>query len=135
MKNGIIPKGIGEYLRSLITEAKRLEAQRELLERELQEAEEIDEMDLNHQLEDEKLQKITELYVRIIEIGSEVKLLENPLTRKVVMKRQQKIMQKDSPKNCAIYLVGQKGLVNDYCDFLKQVEKEYPNEEVLVVDE
>lgn len=121
-KNGTIPRGMAERVRFLITEAKRLHTRSLLLEKDL---EDPDLDPLEHQ--DEGLDAFAELRVRIMEIQKEMELLENPLSRNILIKRQQKQQQPEKPE-ASNWLVFNSGTISDFAAFLEQLKNFHPNE-------
>ncbi|KAL3282771.1 hypothetical protein HHI36_005938 [Cryptolaemus montrouzieri] len=127
MKNGVIPKVTSERLNSLLTEARRLQHKKEILEEEFDDSV-IDDIS-NHSHVD----YLTDLHLRLLEIKSEVEILENPLLRKAVIRRQlQHISVNNDPKEPKIWLIHENSLLENYITFLEQVKMLYPNDIVTV---
>lgn len=124
LKNGVIPRTISEHIRSLLVEAKRLQAKREQLELEIGSDDDVDVND--SEVKNEKVEMLMNLHVRTIQIKNEMEILENPLMRNVILKQQKEIIpEKEASK---YWLMCETNKVKDHIDFLKKVEEFYPNE-------
>lgn len=99
LKNGILPRNMAEHLRSLLTTAKHL---RQCI------------------LKEDREEELIELQVSLLEIKKEVELLENPLARKVLIKRAA------NPKNAIggnCWLILGAGTADDYFEFINEARK------------
>ncbi|CAH0553556.1 unnamed protein product [Brassicogethes aeneus] len=121
MKNGIIPRATAEHIASLLTEARRIQNQREILE------DSVSDVDNENELfENKNIEKLMELHVRLLEIKSELDILEDPLLRKVIVKRQsEEVSVKHTSEKLEFWLVYKKGLVDDYLGFLNKVKSDF----------
>lgn len=128
IKNGIIPRSTAEHIKALIAEARRLQAQREQIESELGDEDiQLDTVDSAKNLENEKLEKLMKMHVRILQISSEVKLLENPLVRNVMLKQQNELSPVRQSEKPEIWLVLREGKIEEYLEFLSSVKDHYAN--------
>ncbi|XP_017774290.1 PREDICTED: SHC SH2 domain-binding protein 1 homolog B [Nicrophorus vespilloides] len=121
MKNGVIPRSVAEHIRSLLTDARKLHARREQIELDLSD---IDEENTN----DERIQTLMDLNVQIIQIKSEVELLENPVTRNVIIKRSKDLTPEKKISKPQFWLVFEEGKIDEYFEFLNKVKMFHPNE-------
>ncbi|KRT79168.1 hypothetical protein AMK59_6912, partial [Oryctes borbonicus] len=126
LKNGVIPRTASEHIRSLLVEARRLQARREQLEIEIGNDDDL-EMS-NGDGENEKVEKLMELHVRITQIKNEMEILENPLMRNVILKQQKEWASKKGDADPKCWLISETSKPKDHVNFLKQVEQFYPNE-------
>lgn len=123
MRNGIIPKNIVERAKSLLTQAKQLHIKCQVLQKELNTQDVCFEQEC-----DEKFEELIELQVRLMEIQKEIELLENPLSRSVLIKRQEKLLQRKVKKNAerVSWVVFHKS--DGWVSFFQQLKMLYPNE-------
>lgn len=120
MKNGVIPRKTAEHIKTLLTEARRIQNHRENLQYEIAEKNiEID--DTN----DPQVQELLSLNMEMVEIKSEMAFLENPVTRNIIINRSEKKNQKEDrvPQTWAVF---PKGKLDDYTDFLQQLKQNDP---------
>lgn len=131
IKNGVIPRNTADHLKALISEAKRLQAQKEQIENDLgNEDVDLDNMDCSRMVENEKLKGLMKLHVRILQISAEVKLLENPLIRNVILGQQKEFMPAKQSEYPEIWLIIRMGRVDDYLEVLNSVKESYPKDVV-----
>lgn len=118
MSNGLMPFSTVEQIRGLITEAKRLEWKREILERDLQ-------SDVEEELNVGQETALLKIQVRLSQIKSEFELLENPFTRNILLMTP----GGDVPiaKN-SFHLVFNEGTADDCIKFLQEIKTYYPYE-------
>lgn len=132
IKMGVIPRNTAEHLRSLLTEAKDLQAKRERLEEEMSDEEDID-VDFSPDHKNginEGVQSLMNLHIRMTHIKSEVEILENPVLRAVLL-RQKKVESDDMEEDQTLqkWLIFKSGSsADEYIDFLKEVKEFYPPE-------
>lgn len=125
MRNGIIPRSTSETIRSLISEAKRLYTKREFLEESISDIQHEDDLFLNKNTE-----KLMQIQVRMLEIKSAIEVYEDPLLRKVLIKRQ----NQESPMTISekqFWLVFEQGEVEDYLKFLEKVKEDFGNTKTM----
>lgn len=108
LKNGILPRGMAEHLRCLLTTAKHLQQQ-------------IEKEDCEEEL--------IELQVSLLEIKKEVELLENPLARKVLIKRAENPEDTIGGK---CWLICNEGLVEEYLQFINEAKEEVADQKIRI---
>lgn len=95
LKSGVYPRNMAKHVRGLLTTAKNLQDDLEKVNCE---------------------EELIELQVALVEIGKEVELLENPLTKKVLINRaKQPVQGVVGVKN---WLIFNEGTIDDYVEFL-----------------
>ncbi|GJQ82467.1 hypothetical protein Trydic_g14458 [Trypoxylus dichotomus] len=126
LKNGVIPRTASEHIRSLLVEARRLQARREQLESEIGNDDDLE----MHSTEEtnKKVEILMELHVRIIQIKNEMEVLENPLMRNVILKQQKVSASKKGTAESKYWLMSETSKASEHISFLKQIEQFYPNE-------
>lgn len=120
IKNGVIPKHVSVHIISILAEAKRCQARKELLESEL-ENENLDVNDDN--TKDERVSRLIKQNVRIIQIRNELELLENPLTRAVVMEEQ--AVQRSNNSEPANWLIYEAGKCAEYHEIAENIKNRF----------
>lgn len=134
VKMGVVPRSMAERYRSLVSEAKGLQAKREQLEEELSDEDDID-VDLDFSRDNkitlnESVQTLTNLHIRITQIKSEVEILENPVLRTVLLQKKAPVEEdaddSEFPQN---WLILKSGLtVDDYIGYMRKVKDSLPAE-------
>lgn len=124
IKNGIVPQIMAERFKFLLSEAKRLQANCLNMQKFVHEHN----VDLEDESDDEALSEIVELQVSLMEIQKEFELLENPVARKVLIKRHQEALKrKEQQQEKKLWLVC-KGNHDDCLQFLQTLKVQYPSE-------
>lgn len=72
-----------------------------------------------------------EIHVRLLEIKSEIDLVENPILRNVVIKKQTELIAARTSKKQQIWLIFNEGTVDNYISFLEKVKVHYPSESLM----
>lgn len=126
LKNGKIPKGTSEHIHALLNEARRLNSKRQLLINICDDKYDSDVERGN----DQDMEHLIEINVRLIEIQNEMHLLENEMFRKIIIKRQQstEVPNKTEKENSQIWLICKNVKASEYITFVKAVEELHPNE-------
>lgn len=81
----------------------------------------LDESDDDFSPENETLLALMDVHVRMIEIGNEVKILENPILRQAVLRKQKQTAVKTTTKT-ETWMVFEHGKPDDYISFLNQIK-------------
>lgn len=121
--NGAIPRVTTERYKALISDAKQLYLRKSRLEMEIGEMPHTD----DDKIHSRRAQFIVEIEIQLKQIENEIKLLENPLTRSVLIKRhlnELPYISEDPMKHWIV--LGQKSC-DEHLNFLKQIETDYPN--------
>ncbi|EFA03585.1 protein nessun dorma [Tribolium castaneum] len=126
LKNGVIPRVTAERLHSLMSEAKRLEQKREQLESELDDLESCD--GDNAAVNDPTVEQLSELHIRLMEIKGEMDILENPMLRKVVIKKQKEMVPAHDDTKQNIWVIQAENTLDDSIEFLQKIKASYPTE-------
>lgn len=116
-KNGVMPKCMAERLKSLLTQAKKLHVKCLELQDVIQDQE-----------HNEKFEQYLELQVQIMEIQKEIELLENPLSRKVLIKRQKVLEEIEKKTEKTFWIAFNESTFDDCVLFWQQLKALYPNE-------
>lgn len=134
MKNGIIARGTAEHLRGLLTESRRLQTKKEYLENTFK-LNETDCDDLNVDSDAKEVNTVFELLdinLSLLQIRSEVEVLESPLLRETLIRRQTKTMASKAVQNPSHWIIFDEGKVDDYLVFLKKVKELFPTSTDIV---
>ncbi|XP_050294735.1 protein nessun dorma [Anthonomus grandis grandis] len=128
LKNGNIPKSTAEHIHALLNEARRLNTKRQQL---VSQCGEFD-SDIEGS-EDQNVETLIEINVRLIEIQNEMHLLENELFRKVILKRQQSeqnevVKYQEINLKPSIWVICKDATATEYITLLKTIEKLYPDQ-------
>ncbi|KAJ8950508.1 hypothetical protein NQ318_015252 [Aromia moschata] len=129
LKNGIIPRATAEHVHSLLTEARRLQSRKVFIEAELNEDDDAD-FD-NGNTNNKKVEALMEIHLRLLEIKREIEIMENPLLRNVVIKKQAELISARSNKKQQIWLIFDEGNVDDHITFLREVKNSYPSQPII----
>ncbi|XP_066251237.1 protein nessun dorma [Euwallacea similis] len=126
LRNGNIPKATCEHIHALINEARRLGNKREQL------TDMCDDIDSDSEgNNDQRIEGLIKINVRIIEIQNELNLLENEMFRKVILKRQE-----SSDTECRnldkhhIWIISKGDMAMNYIRLLNSVEELYPHQNI-----
>lgn len=129
MKNGVIARGTAEHLRGLLTESRRLQAKKEYLEKQF-ECNETDSDVLNADSDgkevDIRMVELMDINLSLLQISSEVEVLESPLLRETLIRRQTKTAALRPVKYPSHWLIFDDGKVDDYLVFLNKVKELFP---------
>lgn len=68
-----------------------------------------------------------DLHVQILQIASEMKLLENPLIRQVILRQQQELAPVAESTTPDYWLVAKEDIIEEYLKFLTVVQSHFPN--------
>ncbi|KAG5900727.1 hypothetical protein JTB14_038245 [Gonioctena quinquepunctata] len=127
LKNGTIPRSVAEHIHGLLTEARRLQNKRDVLETRFSEEDPETEFDKDNT--DKKITRsLTDIHVRMLEIQTQVEILENPILRQVYIRRQNELDQVEVKSEPQIWLVFDQGTASDHISFLQKVANYYPTE-------
>lgn len=127
LKNGNIPRAVAEHIHCLLTEARRLQNKRELIEDQLSKEEVGDE---NKDISDKKTKCLMEIHVRLLEIRTDIEIAENPLLRNVIIERYTQLDQISKNVNAQIWLIFDRGTAEQHINYLKQVQTLYPTDDL-----
>lgn len=123
IKNGIVPQSMAEQFKFLISEVKRLQVKCLSMQKFLK--------DQNVDCEDEcdeALNEIVEMQVKMMEMQKEFELLENPIARKVFIKRHQEELKLKKQEQEKRFWIVCKGTRDDCVMFLEKLKVQYPCE-------
>nr|XP_023023286.1 protein nessun dorma [Leptinotarsa decemlineata] len=127
LKNGTIPRSVAEHIHGLLTDARRLQTKREILETRLANEDRIGEFEKD--ITDNKITRsLTEIHIRLLEIQSQIEILENPILREVYIRRQSEVDPVDTKGKPQVWLVFNEGTAQEHISFLQQVANCYPTE-------
>ncbi|XP_066141911.1 protein nessun dorma [Euwallacea fornicatus] len=124
LRNGNIPKATCEHIHALINEARRLSNKREQL---TDMCDDIDSDSENN--DDQRIEGLIKINVRIIEIQNELNLLENEMFRKVILKRQESSdTERFNSDKRHIWIISKGDTASNYIRLLNSVEELYPHQ-------
>ncbi|XP_057671655.1 protein nessun dorma [Diorhabda carinulata] len=127
LKNGKIPRAVAEHIHCLLTEARRLQNKRDLIEEQL--SKEEDEVgDKNRDSFDKKTKCLMEIHVRLLQIRPDIEIAENPLLRNVIIEKYSHLDQISKNVDAQIWLIFDEGTAEQHVKYLKEVESLYPKE-------
>lgn len=72
-----------------------------------------------------------EIHVRLLEIKCEIDLVENPILRNIVIKKQTELITARNNKKQQIWLIFDEGSVDNYISFLEKVKVHYPSDSLM----
>lgn len=124
VKIGVVPQGMAERFKYLLSETKRVHAKYIAMQRLLNEQN----VDFDDEF-NEAVNEVVEVQVKLMEIQKEFELLENPVARKVLIKRHQEALkQKENQEQAKKLWLVCKGSHEDCLLFLQQLKQQYPTE-------
>ncbi|GLV42478.1 nessun dorma [Carabus blaptoides fortunei] len=127
MKLGLIPPNISEQFRSMLIEARTIQAKLDRLEEEMSDTE-LSDADLLSEKEgmSERMEMLTDLHIRMAKLKTEVEIIENPVMRKFILKKQ-KAIEKATNREKGYWLVFKSLLnVEDHIEFVEKVKEVFP---------
>lgn len=127
MKLGLIPPNISEQFRSMLIEARTIQAKLDRLEEEMSDTE-LSDADLLSEKEgmSERMEMLTDLHIRMAKLKTEVEIIENPVMRKFILKKQ-KAIEMATNRQKGYWLVFKSLLnVEDHIEFLEKVKEVFP---------
>lgn len=127
MRNNSIPPAIVQNLNSLISEARRLQARREQLIAILEENDE------DNSTNSPNVQNLVNIQVRMIQIRTEIELLENPVLRNTIIQNRKQVSQEKPNTIPQNWLVCSEDNIDNHMSFLNSVKTKIGNENVRFV--
>ncbi|KAK9872909.1 hypothetical protein WA026_020262 [Henosepilachna vigintioctopunctata] len=123
MNNGVIPKVTSNRINYLVTEARRLQSKKDIIQLDFN-----DEDDFDQNI----IETLADINLSLCEIRCEMEILEDPLLRKALIKRQIQNVIEDDSKEDKIWLFHQSSPITNIISFLEKAKQLYPNEKINI---